>query len=256
MEMIYYQPSYQESLSALEADIQHANSLAAAIPRGKGGARFQMKLVYNQLAPLFMFLLQWIDCSCTCLLPRYLNFFHIRVYKVYTDGRPSISTHGRKASIRDFYSVILPSLQRLHGDLGELDDAKERHPRLPSMESSGKKMIKGDGSLVNAEVEREEECGICLEPCTKVVLPNCCHAMCIKCYRNWNRKSESCPFCRGNIKRVNSQDLWVLTCNDDVVDTETVSKEDLLRFYLYINSLPKDYPDALFLVYYEYSNLF
>lgn len=67
-----------------------------------------------------------------------------------------------------------------------------------------------------------------------------------------NTKSESCPFCRGNIKRVNSQDLWVLTCNDDVVDTETVSKEDLLRFYLYINRLPKDCPDSLFFVYYEY----
>ncbi|KAL0897879.1 hypothetical protein Bca101_081840 [Brassica carinata] len=34
-----------------------------------------------------------------------------------------------------------------------------------------------------------------------MVLPNCCHAMCIKCYRNWNTKSESCPFCRGSIKR-------------------------------------------------------
>lgn len=118
---------------------------AAAIPRGKGGARFQMKLVYNHLAPLFLFLLQWIDCSCTCLLPRYLNFFHILVYKVvssslissllvltekefafvalpnlgmpfhyllfyliqvYTDGRPTISTHGRKATIRDFYCML------------------------------------------------------------------------------------------------------------------------------------------------------
>lgn len=67
-----------------------------------------------------------------------------------------------------------------------------------------------------------------------------------------NTKSESCPFCRGSLKRVKSEDLWVLTCNNDVVDTETVSEEDLLRFYLYINSLPKDYPDALFLVYYEY----
>uniref|UniRef100_A0A2N9H0B3 Uncharacterized protein n=1 Tax=Fagus sylvatica TaxID=28930 RepID=A0A2N9H0B3_FAGSY len=59
-------------------------------------------------------------------------------------------------------------------------------------------------------------------------------------------------FVRGSLKRVNSEDLWVLTCNDDVVDPETVSKEDVLQFYLYINSLPKDYPDALFLVYYEY----
>jgi len=102
------------------------------------------------------------------------------------------------------------------------------------------------------DLEREDECGICLEPCTKMVLPNCCHAMCIKCYRNWNTKSESCPFCRGSIKRVNSEDLWVLTCDEDVVDPETVTKEDLLRFYLHINSLPKDYPEAAFLVYNEY----
>ncbi|XP_062157867.1 E3 ubiquitin-protein ligase AIRP2-like isoform X1 [Alnus glutinosa] len=252
MEMMYYQlagSSYQDSLEVLEADIQHANALAAAIPRAKGGARLQMKLVYNHLAPLFLFLLQWMDCSWTCLLPRYLNLFHILVYKVYTDGRPNISMHGRKATIRDFYAVILPSLQRLHGSLEELKSAKEWNQ---GMESSGRNSLEGDGRLVNVDLEREDECGICLEPCTKVVLPNCCHAMCIKCYRNWNTKSESCPFCRGSLKRVNSEDLWVLTCNDDVVDTETVSKEDLLRFYLYVNSLPKDYPDALFLVYYEY----
>ncbi|KAF2588638.1 hypothetical protein F2Q70_00041756 [Brassica cretica] len=88
-----------------------------------------------------------------------------------------------------------------------------------------------------------------------MVLPNCCHSMCIKCYRNWNLKSQSCPFCRGSIKRVNSEDLWVLAGDNDVVDTRTASREDLFRFYLYINSLPKDYPEALFLVYYEYSNL-
>ncbi|KAK7266272.1 hypothetical protein RIF29_18914 [Crotalaria pallida] len=49
--------------------------------------------------------------------------------------------------------------------------------------SFGKRMIKGDEKLINVDLEREDECGICLEPCTKVVLPNCCHAMCIKCYR-------------------------------------------------------------------------
>ncbi|XP_041012920.1 E3 ubiquitin-protein ligase AIRP2-like isoform X1 [Juglans microcarpa x Juglans regia] len=252
MEMMYYQlagSSYQDSLKVLEADIQHANSLAAAIPRAKGGAHLQMKLVYNHFAPLFLFLLQWMDCSCTCLLPRYLNLFHILVYKVYADGRPNISTHGRKATIRDFYAVILPSLRRLHGSLEELKVTKEGNLGI---ETSGKKRVEGDGRLANVDLEREDECGICLEPCTKMVLPNCCHAMCIKCYRNWNTKSESCPFCRGNLKRVKSEDLWVLTCGDDVVDAEMVSREDLLRFYLYINSLPKDYPDALFVVYYEY----
>ncbi|MBA0805538.1 hypothetical protein Gohar_005044 [Gossypium harknessii] len=205
-----------------------------------------MKLVYNHLAPLFLFLLQWMDSSCICLLPRFLNLFHILVYKVYTDGRSNISRRGRKATIREFYGVILPSLQRLHGNLGELDDDKEAGG------SSAKKRVDLDNRLGNIDFEREDECGICLEPCTKMVLPNCCHAMCIKCYRNWNTKSESCPFCRGSLKRVNSEDLWVLTCNDDVVDNKTVSQEDLLRFYLYINSLPKDFPDALFLVYYEY----
>ncbi|KAK9276579.1 hypothetical protein L1049_006114 [Liquidambar formosana] len=252
MEMMYYQAarsSYQDSLKALEVDIQHANALAAEIPGAKGGTRLQMKLVYNHLAPFFLFLLQWVDCSCTCLLPRYLNLFHILVYKVYTDGRKNISTHGRKATIRDFYAVILPSLRRLHNDIVELENTEDGNPSPGIL---GKKRVEGDKRVSNIELEREDECGICLEPCSKMVLPNCCHAMCINCYRDWNTRSESCPFCRGNLKRVNSEDLWVLTCSDDVVDSETVSREDLLRFYLYINSLPKDFPDALFLVYYEY----
>jgi hypothetical protein len=35
------------------------------------------------------------------------------------------------------------------------------------------------------DAEREEECGICMELNTKVVLPKCSHALCIKCYREW-----------------------------------------------------------------------
>ncbi|GAY43991.1 hypothetical protein CUMW_078850 [Citrus unshiu] len=220
MEVMYYQlakSSYQDSLKVLEADIQHANALAAAIPRAKGGARLQMKLVYDHWAPLFWFLLQWVSA----------------------DDRPSLTSPGRKATIREFYGVILPSLQRLHSNLRELDDAKIENLEIGSFDR-----MRGDSQVGSADLEREDECGICLEPCTKMVLPNCCHAM--------NTKSESCPFCRGSMKRVNSEDLWVLTCTDDVIDPETVSKEDLLRFYLYINSLPKDYPDALFVVYYEY----
>lgn len=44
----------------------------------------------------------------------------------------------------------------------------------------------------------------------------------------------------------------MLTCDEDVVDPETVTKEDLFRFYLHINSLPKDYPEAVFSGYNEY----
>ncbi|KAI3733409.1 hypothetical protein L6452_12852 [Arctium lappa] len=254
MDMMMYYPlgrcSYEDSLKVIEADIQHANALAAAIPRAKDGARFQMKLVHDQLTPLIMFLLQWIDSSCTCLLPRYLNLFHVIVYKVYTDGRPKISRHGRKATVSDFYAVILPSLRRLHYDLVELDNAAKGESS--ELEISSQRKLEKDDGFTNVDLEREDECGICLEPCSKIVLPNCCHAMCINCYRDWNSRSASCPFCRGNIKRVKSRDLWVLTCNDEVIDADLVSKEDLVRFYLYINNLPKDSPDALFFMFYEY----
>ncbi|AAF97956.1 F21J9.10 [Arabidopsis thaliana] len=249
---MYYQltkSSYRDSLKILEADIEHANGLAAEIPMGKSGVRLQMKLVCSNLAPFFIFLLQWMDFSC--LLPRYFDFFHILIYKVRADGRWNRSRYGRKATIREFYGVILPSLERLHINFADLPDESLWYPN-PKAITKKQYDIEGSRYMNSIDLEREDECGICLEPCTKMVLPNCCHAMCIKCYRNWNTKSESCPFCRGSIKRVNSEDLWVLTCDEDVVDPETVTKEDLLRFYLHINSLPKDYPEAAFLVYNEY----
>lgn len=239
----------QESLKVIEADVQHANMLAASIPRNKSGDWLQMKLVHNHLAPLILYLLQWIDCSCTCLLPSYLNLFYIVVYKVNADGRPDMSSYGRKAKIREFYAIILPYLQRLHGNLSELDDVANAGNSLKLVV---RKSLEEKRKFLDVNCEREDECGICLEPCTKIVLPNCCHSMCINCYRDWNLRSESCPFCRGSIKRVKSGDLWVLTCGSDVVDPKTVVKEDILHLYLYINSLPKDIPDALFLVYYEY----
>ncbi|KAG5230271.1 hypothetical protein OIU76_022306 [Salix suchowensis] len=241
--------SCQESLTVLEADIQHANVLAASIPRAKCGSCLQMKLVYNQLTPIFLFLLQWMDCSCTCLLSTYLNLFHIAVYKVCSDRKQKISSCRRKASIRQFYAVILPSLQRLHGDTMEPDMTREEGHCLEMMV---KNRLEDRRKLSDVDLLREDECGICLEPCTKMVVPSCCHAMCINCYRDWNTKSASCPFCRGNLKRVNSEDLWVLTCSIDVVDTNTVLKEDIFRFYLYIKNLPKDIPDDLFMMYCEY----
>ena len=43
----------------------------------------------------------------------------------------------------------------------------------------------GKRPVSEADIEREEECGICMEMNGKVVLPSCSHAMCIKCYRQW-----------------------------------------------------------------------
>ena len=44
----------------------------------------------------------------------------------------------------------------------------------------------------------------------------------------------------------------MLTGGNEVMDADLVADEDLVRFYLYLNNLPKDHPDALFFMYYEY----
>lgn len=79
-------------------------------------------------------------------------------------------------------AVILPSLQRLHGDLVEWDDSYEENSDMKITRKTRPECSKG---FSNVDLEREDECGICLEPCTKMVLPNCCHEMCINCYRDW-----------------------------------------------------------------------
>ncbi|KAL2484480.1 RING/U-box superfamily protein [Abeliophyllum distichum] len=248
---MYYQQlgrsSCRVTVRDLETDIQHANTMATEIPNAKNGARVQMKLVYSHLAPIVLYFLQWIDFSRTCFFPKYLNLFHILIYKVYADESPTILTQGRKATVQDFYAIILPSLQQLHYNFVELNSTEDENI---GSRSNGKKRL-GGGGLANLGTERDDECGICLEPCTKMVLPNCCHVMCMKCFNDWSKRSVSCPFCRGNLTSVKSKDLWVLTGNDDMVDQETVSREELLHFYLYIKSLPKDSPDPSFVMYYE-----
>ncbi|XP_027921784.1 E3 ubiquitin-protein ligase AIRP2-like isoform X2 [Vigna unguiculata] len=218
------------------------NCRAASIPRvSNGGDYLQMKLVYSELVQIFLFLFQWMDYPCSCLPSTHYNLFRVVVYKVHTNGKSDMYSSGRKATIREFYSVILPSLQRLHGDLVEAKIAEENDHNYTENDQNS-----------DLELEREHECGICLECTTKMVLPNCCHAMCINCYNDWNTRSESCPFCRRSLKRVNSGDLWVLTCRRDVIDMQTINREDVLRLYLFVNNLPHCTPDALFLMYYEY----
>lgn len=249
MQNQFSRSSYREYLKGLEADIQHANTLAAAIPRAYGGACLQMRLSYSPLAPLFVFLMQWMDCTCSYSLPAYLNLLHVLIYKVYVDGETTISSYERKASVREFYSVIYPSLQQLEADLIELDDTKQRGRY---MDMFSRNRLEERRKLPEKDSDREDECGICMEVCTKIVLPTCNHAMCISCYRDWKTRSQSCPFCRGSLKRIDSRDLWVLTGNGDVVDTATVAKENLKRFYVYIDNLPLIIPDTLFVVYYDY----
>ncbi|XP_058102120.1 E3 ubiquitin-protein ligase AIRP2-like [Magnolia sinica] len=238
--------SYKDTIKGLETDIQHANSLAAAIPRVCGGACLQMRLSYSPFAPIFLFFIQWMDCSCTYELPSYLGLLHILVYKVHVDGKTAISSNERKASLREFYAVIYPSLQQLEGDLTELESTKQRD-RCTEMFSG--KRVEERRQISDRDSERDDECGICMEACTRMVLPDCGHAMCNRCYHDWNTRSQSCPFCRGSLKRVNSDDLWVLTSNGDVIDPATLARENLRRFYIYIDGLPLTMPETFFYVY-------
>nr|GEW21058.1 hypothetical protein [Tanacetum cinerariifolium] len=147
------------------------------------------------------------------------------------DGIQTMSSQERRATLREFYAVIYPSLKQLDGHLIELKDVNDN-----------KKTDRKD-------VGRDDECGICMETSDKMALPNCGHSMCIGCFRDWNTRSKSCPFCRGSLKKVQSGDLWVLTSESDSVDLLTLAKENLRCFYLYIESLPFVVPDTHFLLY-------
>ncbi|KAL5215412.1 hypothetical protein ABZP36_006813 [Zizania latifolia] len=230
-----------------------------------------MRMSYSPAAPFFLFLVQWTDCSlagalgllriliykvlcvwCEFRIPPHPAVIFLRILggfivQVYVDGTTTMSTHERKASIREFYAVIFPSLMQLHKGISDVDDQRqkaictERYRRRD--EDDNRRQVS------EIDVEREEECGICMEMNNKVVLPNCSHAMCMKCYRQWRSRSQSCPFCRDSLKRVNSGDLWMFTDERDVVDMATVTRENLRRLFMYIEKLPLVTPDNIFYAY-------
>ncbi|OEL35306.1 hypothetical protein BAE44_0003671 [Dichanthelium oligosanthes] len=143
-------------------------------------------------------------------------------------------------------AVIFPSLLQLQRGITDVEDKKQK---AVCMERYRKKDEDERGGLSDIDVEREEECGICMEMNSKVVLPNCTHAMCLRCYQDWNLRSQSCPFCRDNLKKTCSGDLWIYVEDQDVVDVETVSSENLRRLFMYISKLPLIVPDVIFSVY-------
>ncbi|GAB2232989.1 hypothetical protein Droror1_Dr00002202 [Drosera rotundifolia] len=231
--------SFKDSLKALEADIQHANTLASEFSREYDGACLQLRMSYSPAAHFFLFLVQWTDCH----LAGALGLLRILIYKVYVDGSTTMSTHERKATIREFYAVIYPSLLQLQGGVS---DSEERKQKEIVMERYRKKDEEEGNPQTDVDIEREEECGICMEPNSKILLPNCNHVMCLKCYRDWRSRSQSCPFCRDSLRRVNSGDLWVFTDSKDIVDMWMITRENLRRLFMYIDKLPLIVPDAYF----------
>ncbi|PKI40104.1 hypothetical protein CRG98_039476 [Punica granatum] len=170
--------SFKDSLKVLEADIQHANTLASDFPREYDGACLQMRMSYSPVAHFFLFLVQWADCH----LAGALGLLRILIYKVYVDGTTTMTTHERKASIKEFYAVIYPSLLQLQKGV---TDAEDKRQRAVCFERYKRREEAEQRQYYDIEFEKEDDCGICMDTNSKIVLPNCNHAMCTKCYHEW-----------------------------------------------------------------------
>ncbi|KAG8482161.1 hypothetical protein CXB51_026799 [Gossypium anomalum] len=190
--------SFKDSLKVLEADIQHANTLASDFPREYDGACLQMRMSYSPAAHLFLFLVQWTDFH----LAGALGLLRILIYK------------------------------------SGVTDSEDKQQKAACVERYRRREDEEYKQLTDIDFEREEECGICMETNSKMLLPNCNHTM--------RSRSQSCPFCRDSLKRVNSGDLWVYTDSRDIIDMATVTRENLRRLFMYIDKLPLIIPDTIF----------
>lgn len=117
---------------------------------------------------------------------------------------------------------------------GGISDAEERKQREICANKHGRRDEMNKCKLSEMEIEREEECGICMELSSKVVLPNCSHSLCMKCYKNWyvNFLNKICSCMEKKIRTIHylclvySRDHWVV---DRVVD-EKLFKEQETNF--------------------------
>ncbi|KAI8567661.1 hypothetical protein RHMOL_Rhmol02G0139200 [Rhododendron molle] len=286
--------SFKDSLKVLEADIQHANTLASDFSREYDGASLQMRMSYSPAAHLFLFLVQWTDCH----LAGALGLLRILIYKVESSFRfmlmaPQLCVPMREKQAYEnsmvgfrvmqlvraaFFNighlliasflmskfcgpaVIYPSLVQLQGGVTETEDKRQK---AVCMERYRRRDEEEHKQYSDIEIERREECGICMEMNSKIVLPNCNHIMCLKCYRDWFKlsynllvlfdgneprrtRSQSCPFCRDCLKGVDSADLWVFMDSRDVIDMATLTRENLRRLFMYIDKLPLVVPVTIY----------
>ncbi|KAL4563200.1 hypothetical protein LXL04_027236 [Taraxacum kok-saghyz] len=223
--------SFKDSLKVLEADIQHANTLASDLRREYDGTRVQMRMSYSAAAQFLLFFVQWSDCH----LAGALGLLRILIYKVYVDGSTTMSIHERKTSIREFYGIIYPSLMQLQSVVTNSEDRKQKKICI---ERYSKREEVNESQCSNIDIESEEECGICMETNDKLVLPKCSHAMCSSCYDDWRTRSLSCPFCRVSLKKIDPSELWVYVDKKEAIDMLTITRENIKRFFMYIDKLP------------------
>lgn len=76
------------------------------------------------------------------------------------------------------------------------------------------------------------------------------HIVLIKLHRFYRHaRSQSCPFCRDSLKRVNSGELWIYTSTCDIVDLSAIARENLKRLMIYIDKLPLVVPEPIVVSY-------
>jgi len=59
-------------------------------------------------------------------------------------------------------------------------------------------------------------------------------------------RSQSCPFCRDSLKRVDSGDLWMFLDQNDTVNLTAIARENQKRLFMYIEKLPLVVPDQVY----------
>ena len=80
-----------------------------------------------------------------------------------------------------------------------------------------KKRSNGENEEVLTNVEDDDydkECIICMENNIEIVL-QCSHAFCKKCYTDWKKRNNECPYCRSTVMPdVDSEDIWTIDETD------------------------------------------
>lgn len=79
-------------------------------------------------------------------------------------------------------AVIYPSLLQLQSGVTDSEDERQK---AVWMERYRRRDEEKHEHCSEVNLQGEEECGICMEMRSKVLLPNCNHEMCLKCYREW-----------------------------------------------------------------------
>ena len=64
-------------------------------------------------------------------------------------------------------------------------ELEDNNKKSRGAEVLSRKRVEDKKKVSDKDIDRDDECGICMETRTKMVLPNCGHSMCICCFHDW-----------------------------------------------------------------------